>query len=202
MRALFLCLAVAAAGCQSDKPRAVAPAPEGSPARILQFYAAPGIISRGESANLCYGTENVTKVRIEPPVESLAPALSRCFAVSPTSTTTYILIAEGGGEAREKSAEVVVDRAAARAPAAGDPLRPKVVEFIARRNDVEPGTDVMFCYSVINTTRTSLYPGVADLKDSKQGCFTVKAEETKDYTLVAVGAMGIIDRKSVTLRVK
>ena len=62
--------------------------------KILQFYVAPGMISRGQKALLCYGTVNATSVRLEPAVEPVYPALSRCFEVAPPRDTRYTLVAE------------------------------------------------------------------------------------------------------------
>jgi hypothetical protein len=62
--------------------------------KILNFYAAPGVISRGQKALVCYGTVNATSVRLEPAVERMYPALSRCFEVAPTHDTRYTLVTE------------------------------------------------------------------------------------------------------------
>lgn len=62
--------------------------------KILQFYATPGLISRGQKALVCYGTVNAQSVRLDPPVEPMYPALSRCFAVAPNRDTRYTLVAE------------------------------------------------------------------------------------------------------------
>jgi len=71
--------------------------------KILQFYVAPGVISRGQKALLCYGTANATSVRLDPAVERMYPALSRCFEVAPPRDTRYTLVAENqaGHTARE-----------------------------------------------------------------------------------------------------
>ena len=66
----------------------------GTAVRILTFYATPGVVPEGDRTLLCYGVENASSVRIEPPVEDLHPALSRCFWVKPERTTTYRLRAE------------------------------------------------------------------------------------------------------------
>jgi len=80
--------------CQSTD-RSTRPGADASqPVRITQFYATSAATPRGESINLCYGVDNATAVRIEPPVESLKPALSRCISVAPAETTTYTLTAE------------------------------------------------------------------------------------------------------------
>jgi hypothetical protein len=62
--------------------------------KILTFYATPGVISRGQKALVCYSTVNARSVRLEPAVERMYPALSRCFEVAPLHDTRYTLIAE------------------------------------------------------------------------------------------------------------
>jgi hypothetical protein len=56
---------------------------KGTAVKILQFYATPGVV------------DNAAKVRIEPQVEALHPALSHCFWVTLQHTTTYQLLADG-----------------------------------------------------------------------------------------------------------
>jgi hypothetical protein len=62
--------------------------------KILNFYARPGTIRRGEHANICYGVYGAKSVRIEPPVEVLHPAVAHCSQVAPSRTTEYKLVAE------------------------------------------------------------------------------------------------------------
>jgi|SRR5450755_297065 len=64
--------------------------------RIIQFYAAPSAIHRGEQSKLCFGVYGAKRVRIEPPVEELHPAISYCLQVAPREDTEYKLIAEDG----------------------------------------------------------------------------------------------------------
>lgn len=61
---------------------------------ILSFYATPGIIARGETAELCYSVSNAKSVRLEPQSSPVWPSYSRCVTVSPQKTTTYTLAAE------------------------------------------------------------------------------------------------------------
>jgi hypothetical protein len=67
----------------------------GNELRITKFYASPGVIRPGGQATICYGVNGAKKVRIEPPVEEVWPALSRCLQVTPRKDTEYKLIAEG-----------------------------------------------------------------------------------------------------------
>ena len=62
--------------------------------RIMSFYATPGVIRPGSRAIICYGVNGAKKVRIEPPVEEIRPALSHCLQVTPRVDTEYKLIAE------------------------------------------------------------------------------------------------------------
>ncbi|MEO8368294.1 MAG: hypothetical protein ABI806_03775 [Candidatus Solibacter sp.] len=64
--------------------------------RILNFYASPGEIKRGERANICYGVYGALSVRIEPLTETLHPAVSHCLRVSPAADTSYTLVADDG----------------------------------------------------------------------------------------------------------
>jgi hypothetical protein len=75
---------------------------------ILRFYADPGSIRAGETAELCYSVSNAKSVKIEPPSEPVWPAFSRCVDVSPRKTTTYTFTAEGAA-GQTKSATVKVE---------------------------------------------------------------------------------------------
>jgi hypothetical protein len=63
--------------------------------KITRFYATTGEMTDAEHNTVCYGVVNAKAVRLEPLVENLAPALTRCFWVEPRQDTTYKLIAEG-----------------------------------------------------------------------------------------------------------
>jgi hypothetical protein len=62
---------------------------------ILNFYAMPGEIRRGESVQMCYGVANAQSVKLEPDIKrAMWPSLSRCIDISPKKTTTYTLTAQ------------------------------------------------------------------------------------------------------------
>jgi hypothetical protein len=76
---------------------------------ILNFYAVPGVIRRGESAQLCYGVSNAKTVRLEPQTTEVWPSQSRCVDVAPNKDTIYTLTAEDGhGNTRTSSLTVTV----------------------------------------------------------------------------------------------
>lgn len=77
--------------------------------KIVSFYAAPSAIARGAHTNLCYGVSGAKTVRMEPQVDAVWPALTRCVQVSPRKNTAYKLIAEDGkGGSATESATVTV----------------------------------------------------------------------------------------------
>ncbi|HVA16804.1 MAG TPA: hypothetical protein VMV59_03715 [Candidatus Dormibacteraeota bacterium] len=66
----------------------------GNDFKILNFYAAPGAILRGDEAAICYGVSNAKFVTLEPKAsEDVWPSLDRCVEASPKKTTTYTLTA-------------------------------------------------------------------------------------------------------------
>src|ERR1035438_4714706 len=68
----------------------------GTDFRIIDFYASPQVIRRGNQARICFGVYGAKRVRIEPAVEDLHPAASYCLQVAPRKDTAYKLIAEDG----------------------------------------------------------------------------------------------------------
>ena len=50
-------------------------------------------MTRGETADLCYGVVNATKVTIEPKVEDSKPSSYHCLTIAPRATTTYTITA-------------------------------------------------------------------------------------------------------------
>jgi hypothetical protein len=74
---------------------------------ILNFYASPPSIKRGETAQLCYGVSNAKEVRLDPPAGNVWPALTRCFPINPKKNTTYTLTAEDA-QGQTKAATVTL----------------------------------------------------------------------------------------------
>jgi hypothetical protein len=64
---------------------------------ILNFYATPPLIKRGETAQLCYGVSNAKAVRLDPPAGNVWPSEARCIQIEPTKTTIYALTAVDAG---------------------------------------------------------------------------------------------------------
>jgi hypothetical protein len=76
---------------------------------IQNFYAIPGVVRRGESAQLCYGVANAKTVTLEPQSNPVWPSYARCVDVAPAKTTAYTLtIADATGHTLTQTLEVKV----------------------------------------------------------------------------------------------
>ncbi|HWG59482.1 MAG TPA: hypothetical protein VN661_10600 [Candidatus Acidoferrales bacterium] len=74
---------------------------------ILNFYASPATVKRGDSAQLCYGVSNTKSVKLDPQVNAVWPSYSRCVGVSPRKTTTYTLTATDAS-GNKKTATLII----------------------------------------------------------------------------------------------
>ena len=93
-----------AAEQQREVARRVAEGLGGSSFEIVNFYASPGAVHRGDSAELCYGVSNAKSVDIQPKLpEGTWPSVSRCISVAPEKTTTYTLTAVGANGQKKTS---------------------------------------------------------------------------------------------------
>lgn len=97
-----------AAQAERERARLLAEGLGGNNFEIMNFYASPGTIRRGDSAQICYGVSNAKDVTLTPkPSEGVWPSPERCVSVSPEKTTTYILTAiNSSGE--KKTATLVL----------------------------------------------------------------------------------------------
>jgi hypothetical protein len=208
---LALLVLLVLSGCGSPPPPPVreplARETEAAPVRILQFYAAPSIVAPGQSASVCYGVENADAVRLEPEVEPIKPAFSRCVAVTPRRDTEYTLIATGGASEVRRSVRVQV-RAGMAAPRPGGetvpaepaPAGPRIHSFTANPAEIEAGQSVMLCFRV-DGERVELQPGNINLGGARVGCYHVSPRQTTEYVLIAREGERAA-RQPLTVRVK
>jgi hypothetical protein len=82
----------------------------GTAVKILHFYTAAHEIVPGGKALVCYGMVNAVKATLEPPVEKVWPAISRCMELTPATSTRYTLTAEGADHMTvSQSIEIAVE---------------------------------------------------------------------------------------------
>jgi len=75
--------------------------------KIVSYSVDKASLARGESADLCYGVINATKVTLDPPVEAGKPSAYHCLTVAPRVTTTYTITASND-QGQAKSLAVTV----------------------------------------------------------------------------------------------
>ena len=197
------CPAVAAvmlamlSGCSGDRGKP--PQSGGSverpatPVRITQFYANPPAVPRGGKALLCYGVEGATAVRIEPPVEQLSPALTRCFEVTPDRNTEYKLIAtNAAGDTAEASVSI-------RLGSAG----PVLFDLAVNKTRAKPGELISLCFQSRNATSVRGGPGRFQFGGrAAKDCLIDQPSKTTTYRVEASNAAGLTDSASITVEVR
>jgi peptidoglycan-associated lipoprotein len=113
---LALAAMVVVGGCKK-KTAPAAPEAATPPPPVAQPVAtlsvSPDSIQRGDSATLTWSTQNATSVNIDG-IGGVSPSGTQ--SVSPASSTTYHLTAQGAGGAAEASARLTVNVAAAPPP--------------------------------------------------------------------------------------
>lgn len=202
MRQLPLLFILLTAACTTpEKPAASAPPP--NPPKITHFYATTNPVPKGESATVCYGTEDATDVALSPYDDTLKPSMNRCLSLTPSGPTTYTLTAKGPGGETSSTLELTVGGAPTPKPpaAASTPL---IINFQSiGGGSVPPGKPVQMCYSTRpEAVSVAVSPSVATpLGPGQNQCFVVNATKTTNYVLSARDAAGALDRMQVTVTV-
>lgn len=168
------------------------PAMGGAGLRIPWFYANTGALVRGQQAVICYGVENATAVRLEPPVEQVAPTYNRCFAVVPERTTTYTLYALGErGEAASASFSIAVT-----------PPAPSILFVSVSAKEIRRGEPWTFCYGVRHATVVMLEPLGLKLPAIERRCTRFYPARSTDFRLIATDELGRSQSETVSLVVR
>ena len=78
--------------------------------KFTTFLAEPGHLTKGQSAQLCYGVANATALKLDPaPREEVKPTYRHCVEISPKTTTTYTLTATNDkGQSESRTLTVIV----------------------------------------------------------------------------------------------
>jgi len=146
-------------------------------ASITRFEAVPTNIAPGESSTLQWATENAVTVTLNG--QAVAPNGSQ--VVSPTTTTTYTLVATGpDGRPVSATARVTVTALAV----------PRVFSFSVTPTTINMGGSAQLCWQVENATTVSISEGIGTVAAS--GCRTVNPTATTTYVLTATNAAGTV----------
>lgn len=103
----MLALLLALAGCRHNVPAAktTPPAPAAQPAPVASLTVSPENVQAGQSAQLTWNTQNASSITIDG-VGTVAASGSK--TISPSTSTTYHLLAKGDGGSAEASARLTV----------------------------------------------------------------------------------------------
>ncbi len=195
VRLMMIAACVFYCGCSS--PVKAPPAAASEPVKILAFYPREATVFEGGSTLLCYGVSNAKSVRIEPPVDGVSPALTRCVEVRPKAETLYTLTASGADGktvAQSVTVHIGIDAAAL----------PKIIAFRNDGGKKDYAGKIVYTlsFSAQNAQEVSIDPPVfPTLHGTLSGQFSVRPEQTTTYTLSAKGKNGHVAQKSLTLKV-
>ncbi len=164
---------------------------EMGPVKITQFYASPPNPPLGEKTLVCYGVENASEVRIDPPVERLWPAIARCFDFVTGVPAKLTLKAARSGQEASQTIEIVPG-----------PPAVKLLEVSINKLAVAPGEEVMVCYKAKNAASATIEWGEKKERNPGFGCITDHPKHTTTYTVSVTGAGGDTDTERVTATVK
>jgi hypothetical protein len=190
LRIVLAAAVVSMAGCGHEAPRKTVAA-EPYPVRILRFYASPSNPFKGEKTLLCYSVENAQQVTLDPPVDRVWPAFSRCVEATPAKSTTYTLTAIRGSASVSETVTVTPG-----------PPRMELIEVSINKLEVAKGEQVTVCYKARNAREVTIRPGVWVLHRPDSGCVQDKPEADTTYLVTAVGPGGQKDSERVTAKVR
>lgn len=164
------------------------------PPKITMFYASPPQVAARESTLLCYGVEQAASVALDPPVASIAPAVSRCLKILPAKSTEYRLTAKSkDGTSVSQSVQVTVGGA-----------RAKILDVRVSALEVSKGSAISICWRAADAISAELHPlpAMDPAANPNQNCMADRPEATKLYILKVKGASGDEDREEIRIKVR
>lgn len=157
------------------------------PPPVASLSASPTSIIRGQSVTLSWVTTNATAISIKPDVTIPQGNIGKgSISVTPTSTTTYTLIAEGVGSPAISATTVQVTD------------HPPSASFSASASSIYYGQAVTLSWNTANANSIFIDQGIGSVQAS--GSRVVNPTVTTTYTLVANG-VGAPASQSVTIQV-
>lgn len=159
----------------------------------IRGFSAPGVVTFGEPAQICYQIAGAQSARIDPEVGALNPSTlgKDCRPISPPRTTTYTLAVtslDGGKITRSITVTVKA--------------LPPQVQIVAQKSSVGLGETTQLCWSVVRARTARIDPGVGALAPMEKGCQAVSPKETTTYTLTATGSDAQTVSRQVTVQVQ
>lgn len=141
---------------------------------IVAFVPVISELQVGQSTELKWQTQNASEVIID----GIAVGPNDSKQISPTSTTTYTLIARNAGRETRKEATVKVTSAP----------KPTISVFDVGSEKIQPGQQGKLMWTTHNATEVTISPVIGRVET--EGTLDVKLDKTTLYTLTAKGPGG------------
>jgi len=151
----------------------------GSSVQVSSCFASPATIIAGESSTLFWQTTNANSVTISPGIG--AEGANGSAVVSPTTSTTYTITAQGPNSATAACSVAVT-------VTSGN--LPQIIQFSAAPMTIVSGSQSTLTWNVQNATTVNISPGLGSV--SLQGSQAVSPTQTTTYILTATNSAGAI----------
>jgi len=170
-----------------------------TPPAIVNFSVSPSTINAGQSATLTWTVNNASSVKINPDLGSMA--LNGSTVVSPSTTTTYVLIASNIGGAETATVMLTVNpgvtvstdvTANATSPA------PVVTDFSVTPSSINTGDSAMLRWDTTTATSVFIEPDIGCVPLS--GSQLVSPTNRTSYVLTASNGASTVT-SSATLNI-
>jgi len=170
-----------------------------TPPSVVNFSVNPSTINAGQSATLTWTVNNASSVKINPDLGSMA--LNGSTVVSPSATTTYVLIASNIGGAATATVMLTVNPSVTANPnATVNPASPApvVTDFSVSSSSINTGDSAMLQWDTTGATSVFIEPDIGYVPIS--GSQVVSPTHTTSYVLTASNAASTVT-SSATLDV-
>ncbi len=165
------------------------------PVVIRSFSVAPAQITAGDPVTITWDVLNANEgVYIQPENVRRSDAMGS-VKVSPDRTTTYTLLAKGGG--KEQQSRPVTVEVLQRPPSP----KPRVDEFSVKPAKIHQGETVTLSWKVEGANLIVLNPLGLEKDPNLYQSQTNTPDTTTTYILSAKNAVGVVVKKSVTVTV-
>lgn len=125
---------------------------------IYSFEGEPGVINKGQSANLSWVVVAATSVSVDNGIGSVA--LSGHRIVFPTQNTTYILTASNATMTKSASLTIIVNSASNESQ---EPMEISIVSFEVTPSMIDLGASVNLSWVVTGATSVTIDHGIGSV---------------------------------------
>lgn len=184
---IFMLVSLLGAGCL------LAPSP------VVNLSVNPSTINAGQSATLTWTANNASSVTINPDLGSMA--LNGSTVVSPSTTTTYVLIASNTGGSATATVILTVNPSATVNPtvtANAAPPAPVVTDFSVTPLSINSGGSATLKWDTTGATSVFIEPGIGYVSTS--GSQVVSPTSSTSYVLTASNTASTVT-SSATLNI-